>query len=96
MNLFPCLLLAFIYKVSATNINGKDYKILKDKRALLNVTLTARSHSAIECATKCERSSECTHANYKNSNCEFLKYEPPYAEIVVGDDGGSKYICKFS
>ena len=94
MNLLKCIILALINEIKAIDIAGHDYKIFNDKRAQLNITTNATSRSVIECATQCERSNECTHANFRNSKCEFLKYESPTTEIIIADDRGSKYICK--
>ena len=40
MNLFTCLVLALIYKISATNINGKYYKMLKDATCHIDGEIT--------------------------------------------------------
>ena len=94
MELFKFLILCLIYKVNSIHIGRKDYKILKGRKALLNVTLTARAHSAIECATKCAKRNDCNHANFGNSQCEFLNYETPGVEIEFEDQPSTKFICK--
>ena len=94
MNLFKLFFLNLIYEIRSIDISGKDYKLVKGKKALLNVTMTAKARSVIECATKCDSSNECTHANFRNGKCEFLKAVSPGIETHITEEAGSKYICK--
>ena len=83
-----------IYEIRAIVIDGHDYKIVKGKKALLNITAITNARSVLECAIKCGRSNECTHSNFRNAKCEFLKLDSSGMEIHVEEDAGSKYICK--
>ena len=95
MHIFTCLCLSLIHGIWAIRIDGKDFKIMKGNKALLNITKTIGARSAIECATKCGSSNACTHANFRNSKCEFLNFTSAELEINLTDEGGSKYICKY-
>ena len=83
-----------IYEIIAIDVGGKNYKIIKEKKALLNVTATTGARSAIHCATKCASDDECTHANFQNAQCEFLKHESLGTDIHFEEDAGYKYMCK--
>ena len=95
MNLFMFFCLSMIYEVEASDmIRGKYFKIVKGKKALLNVTSTIAARSMLECGIICDSSNACTHANFRNSRCEFLLYETFGTEISFEEDARYKYICK--
>ena len=94
MKLLQFVFLSLVYEIRAINIIGKEYKIGRGKKALLNVAAVTGARSALECATKCAASNICTHANFRNASCEFLKYESHDRVIGIEEDANSKYICK--
>ena len=93
MDPFKFLLFGLIYEIKAI-IAAKEFKILKGQKALLNAMSIARAHSATECALKCNKRDDCNHANFGNSQCEFLKYETPGTEIVFEDESEIEFIYK--
>ena len=95
MDFIVYMSLCLIYKVYAIEIEGKQYTIRKGVKAQLNVTTVINARSAIQCAVQCAKTDECTHANYRNSTCEFLDYESPGIVIEMLDEDGSKYLCKY-
>ena len=96
MNLSKFFVLILINKVRAFELDGYNYKIVKGKKAVLNVTETMASRSAIECAKKCDSSNECTHANFRNKTCQFLKYDVSEMGINFKEEPSTKYICKYT
>ena len=94
MDLFKFLIVCFIYKINASFTARKEYKILKGQKATLNITATAHAGSVEECAIRCAKRHNCSHANFGNSNCDILKYDMPGIEIMFENEANTEFICK--
>ena len=94
MNIWIIFGLNLIYKISAIEINGKNYKSVKGIKANLNVTRVIKARSAVQCASHCSNDEGCVRANFHDSTCEFLDFVPERGEIELVEERDSKYICK--
>ena len=94
MNIWIVFGLNLIHQITAVEITGNYFKLVKSIRANLNPTRVYMTRSVRECATECSSSDGCSRANFYDSTCEFLEYLPGMGEIDLVEEQNSKYICK--
>ena len=91
--IFACL--SLVHQISSLEIDGEHFKSIKAIQANLNIKKVVNASSVVQCATHCSNDEGCTRANYYDSTCEMLDFEPDGGEIELVEEHNSKYICKF-
>ena len=83
--IFLGLTLCSFAPLKALQIEGKDFKVLKNKKSTASIIETYKTVSATKCVTYCAKKTGCSTINFKHPDCELLD-ETSGGEFQIADE----------